>query len=66
MVVNSVSYRSTEEKMNIGSNKLMEKCKKRNGSSISGVCSGSIHVSSSSIIGNCNDDVVGLSLYVYQ
>jgi hypothetical protein len=66
MVANRVQYRSNEEKMNIGSNKLMEHCKKRNGSSISGVSSGSIDVSSSSIIGNCNDDVVGLSLYVYQ
>ena len=27
-MVNKVPYRSTEEKMNIGSNKQMEKCKK--------------------------------------
>ena len=66
MVVNKVPCRSTEEKINIDSNKLMEKCKKKksNGSSVSGVCGVSIYVSSSSVIGNCNDDVVGLSLYI--
>jgi hypothetical protein len=57
VAVNKVPYRSTEEKMNIGSNKLMGKCKKSNDSNISGVYSRSIDVSSSSssIIGNCND-----------
>jgi hypothetical protein len=63
-VINKVPYGSTEEKMNIGSNKLMEKCKKSNGGSISGVCSGSIDISSSSFIRNFKDDVVGLSLYI--
>jgi hypothetical protein len=28
MLVNKVPYRSTKEKINIGSNKLLEKCKK--------------------------------------
>jgi len=51
-------------KINIGSNKLMEKFKQSNGSIISGVCGGSIDVSSSSIIGNCAEDVVGLSLCI--